>query len=954
MMRYLIAWLMAGIFGGGALWAEPAANSPALPPAAARKVDFVNDIKPLFEASCVQCHAKGKDKGGFSLETRQTLLKGGDSGAAVVAGNSADSEMVKLVAGIDPDSVMPKKGSRWTRDQVGLLRAWIDGGMPWDDSITFARPSPRNFIPKPIGLPQGPEFNPIDRILGVYFKSHEITPAKAVEDRLLARRVYLDTIGLLPTAGQLQAYLDDRSSAKRDELAATLLADKRGYADHWLTFWNDLLRNDYRGTGFIDGGRRQITGWLYAALADNKPYDQFVAELVNPTRASEGFSRGIIWRGAVNSSQLPPMQAAQNISQVFMGVNLKCASCHDSFVSDWTLADCYGLAAVYTDDTLELVLCDKPTGKVAAPRFLYTQMGGISPKAPKAQRLTELARLMTDRRDGRLPRTIVNRLWAKLFGRGLVEPLDDMEQPAFLPDLLDWLADDLVAHKYDLKHTIALILTSRAYAMPTVETPDGKNPYVFRGPQTRRLTAEQFCDALNSFGDTWPRMPATLQFDFSGGGMVSVKHADWIWTDEPVQDGQERAIEQWKKAAEEAAAKAKADARKREKKTKADESKPNAKPEAAGAPQKDIAPDDSKSDGKSDVKAARPSEPKTDEVKTQAEDTKPAVAVSKSDDKDKETELQKAKREPPRRHSVAFRSSFDLAGVPGEAYAVLGATQKSSLWVNGKEVKPMMAEGRVAMFDVKGILKRGVNVIVFDVASHTEKGNLNDLEKDKHPAALNHVNKTAAVAFYLRAKIGNQWSEIVTDPLWTTRRSPDGKWKEPAYDASEWTSVTLLAPGQIPLDEGPGLDPIIRKDFANEPVDVSLSFHTATTTASKPGNIRAALLTADPLMTALDRPNREQVMTSRSTAATTLQALALTNGSSLDSRFKAISAKLAPVAVKNPDAWVTEMYLHALGRKPTDAERQLSLDILGAPVKAEGVADFLWGLTLLPEFQFIN
>ncbi|HZK83046.1 MAG TPA: DUF1549 domain-containing protein, partial [Humisphaera sp.] len=389
MMRYLTACLIASLGASRTLLAEPATNSQALAPSANRKVDFIKDIKPLFEASCIQCHAKGKDKGGFSLETRQSLLKGGDSGPAVVVGHSADSAMVKLVAGVDPDGVMPKKGSRWTRDQVGLLRAWIDGGAPWDESITFARPSPRNFAPKAVELPEGPEANPIDRILAGYFKSHGITPGKVVEDRLFARRVYLDVVGLLPTPVQLQAFLDDHSSDKHAKLVAKLLADKRGYADHWLTFWNDLLRNDYRGTGFIDGGRRQITGWLYAALADNKPYDQFVAELVNPTRASEGFSRGIIWRGAVNSSQLPPMQAAQNISQVFMGVNLKCASCHDSFVSDWTLADCYGLAAVYTDDSLELVLCDKPTGKIAAPRFLYTQMGGISPKAPKSQRLAE-------------------------------------------------------------------------------------------------------------------------------------------------------------------------------------------------------------------------------------------------------------------------------------------------------------------------------------------------------------------------------------------------------------------------------------------------------------------------------------------------------------------------------------------------------------------------------------
>ena len=79
----------------------------------------------------------------------------------------------------------------------------------------------------------------------------------------------------------------------------SLLSDDRGYADHWLTFWNDLLRNDYRGTGFIDGGRKQITEWLYDALLTNKPYDKFVAELISPNDQSLGFTAGIIWRGTV-------------------------------------------------------------------------------------------------------------------------------------------------------------------------------------------------------------------------------------------------------------------------------------------------------------------------------------------------------------------------------------------------------------------------------------------------------------------------------------------------------------------------------------------------------------------------------------------------------------------------------------------------------------------------------
>ena len=118
------------------------ADAPAvvIPPAAARQVDFVKDIKPLFEAACIQCHAKGKDKGGLSLETREAFLKGGDTGPAAIPGNGGESLAVKLVAGADPDGIMPKKGTKWTPEQIGLLRAWIDQGAKWDPSVTFARP----------------------------------------------------------------------------------------------------------------------------------------------------------------------------------------------------------------------------------------------------------------------------------------------------------------------------------------------------------------------------------------------------------------------------------------------------------------------------------------------------------------------------------------------------------------------------------------------------------------------------------------------------------------------------------------------------------------------------------------------------------------------------------------------------------------------------------------------
>jgi mono/diheme cytochrome c family protein len=421
-----------------------------LPPPAAREVDFVKDIQPLFEAACVKCHAKGKAKGDFSLETRETFLKGGETGAGAVVGKSAESNVVKLVASADADEVMPKKGSRWTAEQIGLLRAWIDQGAKWPQGVTFAKPEPQNLKPRAVAAAS------LDALVEKYAAAHSLTLPPVVDDRTFARRTYLDTIGMLPTPEQLDAFLADPNRA---QLVRTLLADRRNYAEHWLTFWNDLLRNDYKGTGFIDGGRRQITGWLFSSLIENKPYDQFVAELIAPRdETSEPFTRGIIWRGVVNASMLQPMQAAQNISQVFMGVNLKCASCHDSFINDWALADAYGVAAIYSDDPLELIHCDKPTGKTATPRALYPQLGALDPRLEKPARMARFAELMTGPQNGRLARTIVNRLWARLLGRGLVEPLDDMDRPAWSPEIIDFLAEDLVAHGYDLKHTLEVIL----------------------------------------------------------------------------------------------------------------------------------------------------------------------------------------------------------------------------------------------------------------------------------------------------------------------------------------------------------------------------------------------------------------------------------------------------------------------------------------------------------------
>ncbi len=496
-------------------------ESPPIPSSVERPIDFHKDVAPILLGSCVACHAGKNIDGGFQVGTREAMLQGGDSGPAIVEGQSAESLLIQLVSQQDPDRIMPAKGPKLTAEQVGVLRAWIDQGLKWEEGFVI-RPKyvPAELKPRKPELPPpeaaGSE-HPVDRLLSPYLAANGVEAAALVDDRTFARRAFLDVIGLLPAPEDVDAFCADSAPDKRAQLVDRLLADRRQYAAHWLSFWNDALRNDYQGTGYIDGGRQQISQWLYTALGENKPYHQFVRELVTTAPGAEGFVKGITWRGVVNASQVPEMQAAQNVSQVFLGVNLKCASCHDSFINDWTLRDAYGLAGVFAETQLEMHRCDQPKGEFAPLKFLYADLGQIDGAAPRELRLQQLADMLTHAQNGRLARTIVNRLWGRFLGRALVEPVDEMDNEPWNADLLDWLAVDLAEHGYDLTHTIRLILTSRAYQMSTVDRGErDAETFVFRGPVVRRLSAEQFVDALSQITHSWPEK-ADVEMPHVGG-----------------------------------------------------------------------------------------------------------------------------------------------------------------------------------------------------------------------------------------------------------------------------------------------------------------------------------------------------------------------------------------------------------------------------------------------------
>lgn len=503
-----------------------------------KPADFAHDVVPVLKKHCISCHGGLEAKGSFSMNTRELLL---DSGHVTV-GKSDESPLLTVVMSSDKKMQMPPADKeRLSPVEIKVLRDWIDGGLNWDDGFSFAPVAYEPPLkPRRPDLPPAVDgrTNPVDRILDADMAAHQVTRPKAIEDAAFLRRVSLDLVGLLPEPAALAKFTADPSPEKRQRMIRKLLDDNVAYAEHWLTFFNDLLRNDYSGTGFITGGRQQVSGWLYEALVSNKPFDKFARELIAPpSAASQGYIDGIRWRGEVSAGQTVEIQFAQSVSQSFLGINMKCASCHDSFIDRWKLEEAYGLAAIYSAQPMQIHRCDKPIGKQAEAKWLFPELGQVDATAPREERLKQLAALMTHPENGRFSRTIVNRLWYKLMGRGIVHPLDAMQSAPWSSDLLDTLAVHLSDNQFDLKSVLYLIATSQAYQSECVvrlndAVDKASEGFVYRGPLSRRLTAEQFLDSvwqMTSASPTAFDAPVIRGTTAPEGSEPLTLQGKWIW-----------------------------------------------------------------------------------------------------------------------------------------------------------------------------------------------------------------------------------------------------------------------------------------------------------------------------------------------------------------------------------------------------------------------------------------
>lgn len=436
------------------------------------QVDFATKIHPILVTRCAPCHSGPTPQAGFSVESRTAILR------SIKPFKPDESVLLRRIKAGE----MPPVDEKLTPSQIASIQNWIAEGAPW----TNTNPAELSDWVSPIKprtppLPANSASNPIDKFL---------TPhGDVIEDALFIRRATLDIWGLVPSAEATKQFI---AAPDRERLIDSLLSDKRKYAESWISFWNDLLRND-QGVNYA-GTRKSITPWLLAALENNMPFNQMAFALLNPTAPSDpdGFLTGVNWRGDINASQTPFMQAAQNSAQVFLGVNLKCASCHDSFINKYKLKQSYALAAMFSDTSdLELVRCDAKTGKHTGPEFLFPEVAEKPASNSLADRRKAAAQSFTSPENGRFARTVVNRYWQRLTGRGLVANVDDMDAKPSNPDLLDWLASDFTQHNYDLKYLIKLIMTSRSYGQPATRE------------NLRRMTAEQFADSISEITGEW-------------------------------------------------------------------------------------------------------------------------------------------------------------------------------------------------------------------------------------------------------------------------------------------------------------------------------------------------------------------------------------------------------------------------------------------------------------------
>lgn len=351
-----------------------------------------------------------------------------------------------------------------------------------------------------------PEYNEIDWLVDARLKRSKVLPSELCTDAEFLRRVSIDLTGVPPTPEQVQAFLaDSRDSRSKREAKIDELLASPGYVDYWTLKWGDLLlanRKDLKERGVW-----AFRNWIRESVATNKPYDEFVRELLTASGNS-------LENPAANYYRIgrEPQAVMENMTQVFLGTRFNCNKCHDHPFERWTQKQYYELAGyfsgvafapadrpeaeyVYALDTPNPVVYPQ-TNQPVPPKFPFEHGGA---HADDADGRVELATWLTAPENPYFARSLANRYWSYFLGKGIIDPVDDIRasNPATNPELLAYLEKEFVENGFDLKHLVRTIATSATYQRSYRSNASNETDDVlFSRSIPRRLGAEQLHDAI--------------------------------------------------------------------------------------------------------------------------------------------------------------------------------------------------------------------------------------------------------------------------------------------------------------------------------------------------------------------------------------------------------------------------------------------------------------------------
>jgi hypothetical protein len=447
------------------------------------------------------------------VSTIERYATGADGGEATVVVEGNELADVPVETALEVQPAIP----------AAILEeiAKVDVPKPEDlASATSATPLPK--LPPPV-VKAMPAWSPPDETLPVdeltarvdeqlakFWAKSGITPVAPASDGEFMRRVYLDLLGRVPSVGEARDFLSDSSPDRREQLVDRLLAH-HDHATHFAAVWRRILLPDEVDLSRL-GGSAEFEEWLAEKFADNVPYDQIVSELLLAEgRVSE--SGPLLFYAAV---RLNPEELAARTSRAFLGVRMECAQCHDHPFDEVSQEDFWSFAAFFARISRPrgkmemtspvLAVRDNSSGDVMIPdsdEVVPPKLPGatdiLSDDADGESRREQLVAWLTNRHNRHFAQATVNRVWAHLFGRGLVEPVDDMRpaNPPICPELLETLAGDFAASGYDVDRLCRALVLTDAYqlASAAVESDPSRN-LTFAEMNMKSFTAEQLYDCI--------------------------------------------------------------------------------------------------------------------------------------------------------------------------------------------------------------------------------------------------------------------------------------------------------------------------------------------------------------------------------------------------------------------------------------------------------------------------